>query len=448
MNTTHRLWTKDYTVFWLTSLLMLFAFYSLVSTLPLYLDEYLHATKGQIGLILSFYAVGALLLRPFCGYALDVWGRKGVFLSGFFIFCLLFGLYQIPSLKFFSGLAILGLPVPLLIVSAVRFLHGLSWAIVSSGSQTLTVDLVPASRRGEGIAYHGLSVSISLALGPVLGLWLIDFFSAAHLFAATMILSLLSFFAMSLFMKFPAYRPQRARINLRMLIEKTSLPISLVNSIFFFSNGAITTFIPIYSKEIEGVRAASFFFVFALSMAAIRVISGKMFDRMGARIPLALGFPMAIVGSICLALARGPWLYHAAAILIGLGQGMIFPCFVACINNMVRVTRRGAANATFSSSIDVGIGLGIIFFGYLADRMGFRVVYGVVALVYLLSYLVYLLGAEKHYLRNRLKEEDPLSDGRDELQNVPSPEPPPPLNTLELGKQGGAPAAAGIKSAP
>jgi MFS family permease len=115
---------------------------------------------------------------------------------------------------------------------------------------------------------------------------------------------------------------------------------------------------------------------------------------------------------------------------------------------MVRVTRRGAANATFSSSIDVGIGLGIIFFGYLADRMGFRVVYGVVALVYLLSYLVYLLGAEKHYLRNRLKEEDPLSDGRDELQNVPSPEPPPPLNTLELGKQGGAPAAAGIKSAP
>jgi MFS family permease len=105
MNTTPRLWTKDYIVFCLTSLLMLFAFYSLVSTLPLYLDEYLHATKGQIGLILSFYAVGALLLRPFCGYALEVWGRKGVFLSGFFIFCLLFGLYQIPSMKLFAGLA-------------------------------------------------------------------------------------------------------------------------------------------------------------------------------------------------------------------------------------------------------------------------------------------------------------------------------------------------------
>lgn len=448
MNTTPRLWTKDYIVFCLTSLLMLFAFYSLVSTLPLYLDEYLHATKGQIGLILSFYAVGALLLRPFCGYALDVWGRKGVFLTGFFIFCLLFGLYQIPSLKLFAGLAVLGLPLPLIIVSAVRFLHGLSWAIVSSGSQTISVDMVPASRRGEGIAYFGLSVSISLAMGPVLGLWLIDYFSAAHLFATTMILSLLSFFAMSLFMKFPAYRPQRAKINLHMLIEKTSLPISLVNSIFFFSNGAVTTFIPIYSKEIEGVSPASFFFVFALSMAVIRLFSGKMFDRMGAGIPLACGFPMVIVGSALLAMAHGTWLYHAAAILIGMGQGMIFPCFVASINNMVRITRRGAANATFSSSIDVGIGLGIIFFGYLADHMGFRVVYWTVAAVYLLSYLVYFLGAGRHYLRNRLKEEDHLSDGEHKPQNVPSPELPPPLNTVELGEQGGAPAAVGIKNAP
>ncbi|MCK9315999.1 MAG: MFS transporter [Verrucomicrobia bacterium] len=449
MNTTPRLWTKDYIVFCLTSLLMLFAFYSLVSTLPLYLDEYLHATKGQIGLILSFYAVGALLLRPFCGYALDVWGRKGVFLSGFFIFCLLFGLYQIPSMKLFAGLAVLGLPLPLIIVSAVRFLHGLSWAIVSSGSQTISVDLVPASRRGEGIAFFGLSVGISLAMGPVLGLWLIDYFSAAHLFATTMILSLLSFFAMSFLMKFPAYRPQRAKINLHMLIEKTSLPISLVNSIFFFANGAITTFIPIYSKQIEGVRPASFFFAFALSMAVIRLVSGKMFDRIGSRIPLALGFPTVIIGALLLAITHGPWLYHISAILIGMGQGMIFPCFVASINNMVRITRRGAANATFSSSIDVGIGLGIIFFGYLADHMGFRVVYAIVALVYLLSYLVYLLGAEKHYLRNRLKVEDNLGDGEHKPHHVPVPEPPPPLTTVELGKQGGGtPAAVGIKNAP
>jgi len=131
-----------------------------------------------------------------------------------------------------------------------------------------------------------------------------------------------------------------------------------------------------------------------------------------------------------------------------MGQGMIFPCFVASINNMVRITRRGAANATFSSSIDVGIGLGIIFFGYLADHMGFRVVYWTVAAVYLLSYLVYFLGAGRHYLRNRLKEEDHLSDGEHKPQNVPSPELPPPLNTVELGEQGGAPAAVGIKNAP
>lgn len=436
MNTKPKLWTKDYIIFCLASLLMLFAFYSLVSTLPLYLDEYLHATKGQIGLILSFYALAALLLRPFSGYALDAWGRKGVFMFGFFIFSLLFGLYQIPSMKGITGLAILGLPLPLLIILAVRFLHGLSWAVVSSGSQTISVDLVPASRRGEGIAYYGLSVSISLAMGPVLGLWLINYFSASHLFVTTMALSLASFFAIALLMKFPAYEPKPAKINMRMLIEKTSLPISLVNSIFFFSNGAITTFIPIYSKEIEGVSTASFFFVFAVSMALIRVVSGKMFDRIGSRIPLALGFPMVIIGAFLLSMAYGPGLYLTSATLIGLGQGMIFPCFVASINNMVRISRRGAANATFSSSINVGIGLGIIFFGYLSDYAGFRIVYMVVALVYLISYVVYLFGAERHYLRHKLSEDD-LNDESQEEREVP-PLRPIPLSQIQLGKEGSA----------
>jgi MFS family permease len=229
-------------------------------------------------------------------------------------------------------------------------------------------------------------------MGPVMGLWLIEFFSATHLFATTMILSLLSFFAMSLFMKFPAYRPQRAKINLHMLIEKTSLPISLVNSIFFFSNGAVTTFIPIYSKQIEGVSPAYFFFAFALSMAVIRLFSGKMFDRMGSGIPLAFGFPMVIIGAFLLAITRGPWLYHISAILIGMGQGMIFPCFVASINNMVRVTRPeppmrpSHPPLTWESGWD--------YFLRLPRRPhGLRVVYAIVALVYLLSYLVYLMGA-------------------------------------------------------
>ncbi|MBO4795768.1 MAG: MFS transporter [Verrucomicrobia bacterium] len=402
MNSEAKLWTPNYILFCSASLIMFFAFYSTVSTLPIYLDDYLHAEKSQIGLILSSYALAAVLLRPFCGYALDSWGRKNVFMSGFLVFSCIFGMYALSSIPWMNGKTLLGISLPLLTIGVVRFMHGLSWAFVSSGNQTISVDIVPPSRRGEGIAYFGMAANLSMAVGPALGLGLINFAGSTYLFITTMILSLVSFISLC-FMKFPVYRPQRTRINLKAMVEKTSIPFSIVCAIFCFSNSCYMTYMPIYSKEIEGANPAVFFFVYSAGMIGTRFFSGRIFDRIGPMVPVGIGFPMMIAGSLLLWAGHSCFVFYLAALLLGIGSGMAFPSFVACINNMVKPTRRGAANATFSSAIDIGIASGIISFGFISDWTGLRFIYFLASGLYVIAFLFYLLMAHHHYQRNKIQ---------------------------------------------
>ena len=406
--TQERLWTRDFTIFCVSSLVMFFAFYSLVSALPVYLSEELHAENWEIGVVLSSYAFAALLLRPFCGYALDAWGRKWIFLIGFFIFSVLFAFHALPTCIFSEETRIFrrfgeGFGLALFCLIIIRFIHGLSWAIVTAGSQTITVDLVPTSRRGEGVAYTGLMVSLSMAVGPALGLTTLEALGGNKLFIISTVLSLISFAAVC-FMKFPPYRPTRSKIRLQAMFEKTSVPISLVCMLTCFSNAPVMSYVAIYSKDLPGTNAGVFFFVYAVSITAIRVFTGKLFDRYGPRIPVCSAYPFLVLGAVLMGVAHGPGLFYTASVCLGFGSGIIYPCFVACINNMVRPTRRGAANATYSSAIDLGIGPGIVFFGVLSSYAGLRVTYFISAVLYAIAYGMYLL-AEQHYLRHNLNKQ-------------------------------------------
>lgn len=299
---------------------------------------------------------------------------------------------------------IVGIGTALLMLAAVRFVHGLSWAVVTTGSQTITVDMVPISRRGEGVAYSGLTVSLSMAVGPAIGLWLLHIFGGNKLFLITMGMSLLSFAAVC-FMKFPPYRSTRSKINLRAIVERTSIPISIVCMITCFSNASTMSYVSIYCKEIVNTDAGMFFFFYALAITSSRLFTGKLFDRYGPNIPIGIAYPFMITGATLMGFAHGPALLYTGGFCLGISSGIIFPSFATCINNMVRPIRRGAANATYASAIDMGIGPGIIFFGILSDFIGLRFSYFISALLYATSYFLYFFFARRHYFRHKLTAE-------------------------------------------
>ena len=68
---------------------------------------------------------------------------------------------------------------------AVRILHGAGFGITTTTYGTVVSDLIPQARRGEGMGYFGLSGTIAMALGPLIGLWLMQTYNFTILFMCT-----------------------------------------------------------------------------------------------------------------------------------------------------------------------------------------------------------------------------------------------------------------------
>ena len=153
-----KLWNGNYWKVMIANFTLFFAFYLLTPLLPLYLSEHFHATKDVIGVVLSGYTVMALLSRPFSGYLVDTFDRKKVLMWCFFLFFIFFAGYLAAS--------------TLLLFTIVRTLHGAPFGSVTVANSTMAIDVLPASRRNEGIGYYGLSNNLAMAIAPTAGLLL------------------------------------------------------------------------------------------------------------------------------------------------------------------------------------------------------------------------------------------------------------------------------------
>lgn len=383
---TSTLFSQNFIHLTLSVFLISTAFYFLIPTLPVYLQDVLHVGKREVGMIIGTYTLAALLIRPVSGYALDSLGRKWIFLITTILFSLLFLLYPF-------AMALL----PLLIL---RFLHGLNWGASTTAGFTLVVDLVPVEKRGRGIGYFGLSFTVAMSIGPVIGLKVMgqDHFTALFLVAGGV--SILGILMASL-VNYPAFkRPEESVFSLKMLISKQSVPVALNILILAASYGGVLTFITIYAKENDLNSFTGWFFtIMAVGTALTRVFSGSLFDRYG---PTWISvFGMISVSGGLLLLAHVPVLsfFLISGFFIGVGFGVIFPTLQTMANNVVTPDRRGAANSTFLSGLDLGIGLGSVLTGVFSEPFGLAWTYNSAALLALSGLVFFLVVSLPHYMK-------------------------------------------------
>ena len=153
-----RLWNTNYIKVMTTNFLLYFAFYLLMPLLPLYLTDVFGATKDVIGVVLSGYTVAALFIRPFCGYVVDSFSRKKVLMLCLSAFFVCFAGYIAAS--------------TILMFALCRTIHGAPFGAVTVANSTCAIDVLPASRRNEGIGLYGLSNNFAMAIAPTVGIWL------------------------------------------------------------------------------------------------------------------------------------------------------------------------------------------------------------------------------------------------------------------------------------
>jgi MFS family permease len=390
-NLNHKLYTKNFVLLCIANLLMGTGFYFLIPTLPVFIVDVLDAGPGKVGYILAVYTLSALIIRPLTGYALDSIGRKWIYLLAFFTFAAMLGLYT--------------LAYTFVWLMALRFMHGFTWGAATTSSSTIVVDVVPASRRGEGIGIYGLSFTLAMAIGPVIALNIMGQGNYDRMFLSSMAIAFAGFLLVML-VKFPNYEkpPGKAGFTLSQVIELRTLPMALIQLLFGLTYGGLMSFITLYAKAYEVGQAGVFFTVFAIGIAASRLVSGKIFDRKGPKALMMTGLLAGAGGFLLLGLANNFTGFMLAAILVGICMGVVMPTLQTMTNNVVEPQRRGAANATFITAFDIGIGGGSMLLGLLAEFTSLKSMYLVSAGILILSVSLFFMFVLAFYNKNRIIE--------------------------------------------
>lgn len=395
-----RLITYSYCFILAANFLLYFGFWLLIPVLPFYLSESFGAGNSTIGIVLSCYTVAALCIRPFSGYLLDTFARKPLYLFAYFIFTMMFAGYLIAG--------------SLTLFIMFRIIHGVSFGTVTVAGNTVVIDIMPSSRRGEGLGYYGLTNNIAMSVGPMFGLFLHDAgvqFSTIFIYAfASCMLGMLA----ACIIRTP-YKPpvEREPISLDRFILLRGVPAGFSLLLLSIPYGMTTNYVAMYAREIGLDTKTGFFFTFmALGMAVSRIFSGKLVDKGKITQVIAAGLYIVMLSffllSACVYLIR--WdenvcrtVFFGIALLLGIGFGIMFPAFNTLFVNLAPNSKRGTATSTYLTSWDVGIGIGMLTGGYIAEISTFGRAYLFGACLTVLSMLYFNLKVTPHYHKNKLR---------------------------------------------
>ena len=395
-----KLVTSSYCFILAANFLLYFGFWLLIPVLPFYLSEVFSAGNSTIGIILSCYTVAALCIRPFSGYFLDSFARKPLYLMAYFIF-----------MTMFAGYIIAG---SLTLFIMFRIIQGVSFGMVTVGGNTVVIDIMPSSRRGEGLGYYGLSNNIAMAVGPMSGLFLHDAgMSFTTIFCCSLGSCMAGFVCASL-VKTP-YKPpvRREPISLDRFILLKGIPAGISLLLLSIPYGMTTNYVAMYAKQIGINATTGFFFTFmAIGMAISRIFSGKIVDRGKITQVISAGLYLVVFSffllSACVYLIN--WnnmvctiVFFSVALLLGVGFGIMFPAYNTLFVNLAPNSQRGTATSTYLTSWDVGIGIGMLTGGYIAEISTFDKAYLFGACLTVVSALYFRLKVTPHYHKNKLR---------------------------------------------
>lgn len=389
-----RLWNANYIRIWAVNFLVHFSFMLIVPLLPLYLSETFHASKDTIGLVLTGYSIMALTIRPFSGYMVDSFPRKMVLvICGLLFFALFCGYLAASSLAAFA---------------IFRTLHGAPFGATTVAASTVAIDVAPSSRRGEAIGYYGLSNNLAMALGPALAIVLLGAFNVNYkaLFWVSLVSSFIGFI-LELTIKLPQrdFVQQKRVISLDrfFLVEGWREAIGIV--CFAFSYGVLSTYVAIYGKEELGITGGTglFFGLCAVGLILSRLTGAKALRDNKVSRNASIGVCVSVIGYLLFAALHNPIGYYGAALIVGLGNGHMYPAFQTMFINLAPHSQRGTANSSILTSWDVGVGLGVLIGGLFAEYWGYHSAFWFSWIVNATGVVLYYSSIRPHFEYHKLR---------------------------------------------
>lgn len=391
--------------------MIFFSFMLVMPLLPLYMTEEFGAGKHTIGVVLSGYTVTALFARLFSGYIVDTFNRRMVLLISY-------GLFAI----FFLGYLIGG---SMILFAIIRTLHGAPFGTTTVSNSTVAIDVLPTERRAEGIGYYGLANNLGTAISPTIGLFLFETIGSFQMiFLLSFLMAAMGVFINST-VQMPKQKPMRnvqiekeiatstesdstrknnSLVRLDRFFLVKGWGVGLMLAALAFPYGVISTYIAIYAKERLGLTsgAGMYFLVLSVCLMLSRLTGGKSLRQGRVVHNASIGMCISVVGYLCFAVFHNFFGVFANAVLLGLGNGHMMPAVQNMFVNLAPHNRRGTANASFLTSWDLGVGLGVLIGGIAVEMSGYGAAFWIAFLFNSLGVLFFFLYVKRDYLRKRL----------------------------------------------
>ena len=387
-----KLWNRNYCKVMVANFTLFFAFYVLTPLLPLYLSEHFGATKDVIGLVLSGYTITALLFRPFSGYVVDSFPRKLVLMVSFSAFAIFFAGYLAAS--------------TLLLFMLVRTLHGGPFGMLTVANSTVAIDVLPSSRRTEGIGYYGLSNNLAMAIAPTVGIFVYKYSQSFELlFWIALVVACCGWIVDSTVdLKSKDIVKNKSKLSLDrfFLMKGWLLGVNMVT--FGFSFGVLSNYLAIYGKEVMGITGGTgtYFMLCSIGLILSRLQGGKALRQGRLTHNAGEGMVISLIGYTLFIAMPNQIGYYGSALLIGLGNGHMWPAFQNMTINVAENNQRGTANSTILISWDIGMGLGILLGGVVSELAGYGAAFWTVVVVNATGVILFFTATKKFFLSRNI----------------------------------------------
>jgi MFS family permease len=352
--------SRDYTLSFFAQFTFSSVFCILIPAIPIYLHRF-GAKEGEIGFIIGIFSVSSLILRPFVGKALLTVPERSFMIGGTIIYTL-------------SCLAYLLAPPfwPLLIV---RTIHGVGMAFFATASFTLLANLTPEPHRGRLISYFYLSFNLAFALGPYIGMLLLNRYKFPVLFLFCAGMSLVSFFLTWKLTRREPLPPGKEPFRLQSFVSRGAVPPAIISFMLNMIWASIAAFFPLYALK-HGVENPGIFFIFiAATLILGRSLGGRIADLYDRKKILLSCLTIIIAGLIVFLFADGLGLFLLVAVMLGAGWAFIYPILTIHVIENAGL-ERGPAMGTFTAISDLGSGIGPMIMGIVLEKSGYPAMFG------------------------------------------------------------------------
>lgn len=371
-DTSSQLWSKSFISLTLGTFLLFLNLQMLLSSFPAYVKKEFAAGDLQVSLVTSIFALSAIVSRFLAAALMRKLSRHVLLYGGLILATVSTAVY------------ILANSVGNLLY--LRAIYGFGFGVASTILPTVVSQIIPVSRMGEGIGYFGLSSSLAMSIGPMIGL---NVMKQSGFFTLTMIAAITVLLVIPILLltrsvppvpKHEAISSGKNKIGNAINTEnvkfnKKLLFPALLNVVLSITYSGLLSFIALFGEFVNLEQVGLFFLFNAITIVIIRPISGRLFDRRGHAAVLIPAGISVVASMIILSFTTSMPMLIASALLYGLGFGAIQPTLQAWMLRTSTPEQYGTANSLFYNATDLGVAVGAIILGAISSATNYAVMY-------------------------------------------------------------------------